>query len=629
METKLVLQFNVDESLFTGISRLKAVLGFETAKNSGDGIVTVTAEQGEKIGVCLRENAAEISYKQKHQFFRELGVLVERLKKGETQFDVEEDGQFEQVATMIDTSRCAVPTVKTFCKLADRLALMGYNMIMVYIEDLMKLPNYPYFGYMRGRYTPEEFRAIDDYCFAYGIEIVPCLECYGHMEKYLFWGEAYDIKDTSSVLLAREPKTFAFLDELIKTVSSSVRSKKIHIGMDEAWDMGRGRFLTKHGHVQPFEIFNEYMESLIAIVDKYSLTPYMWSDMYFRFCDTSGYQLYYGKDFNIPPEVVAKIPKNMQLVFWHYGEEPRCDDYMLKKHLELDRGVMYAGGFWDWVGHFPEHDYAMDACKYSLDCCRKNNVKQVMATVWRNDNAECDLFASLFDLSFFAENCYQKDVPVDILRERFLATTGENYDAFYAMQLYHNTKREGETYYSFSNRFLGKPLFWQDVMEGLYDTHLFAKPMSGHYAACANEMQNYVNGTGDFAYLYDFAFKVFEYLAVKTEIAEKLVPAYKNGDENTLREIAEKLLPCLKEKTAAVHTAHKKNWHANYKALGWGNLDVRYAGVAARCETAIEQIKGYLNGEIDVLEGLEEERLYKGLNGFITYASIASPNLKT
>ena len=46
------------------------------------------------------------------------------------------------------------------------------------------------------------------------------------MEKYLTWWEANEIKDTRSVLLAREPKTFEFLDELIKTASSCVRSKK-------------------------------------------------------------------------------------------------------------------------------------------------------------------------------------------------------------------------------------------------------------------------------------------------------------------------------------------------------------------------------------------------------------------
>ena len=250
-----------------------------------------------------------------------------------------------------------------------------------------------------------------------------------------------------------------------------------------------------------------------------------------------------------------------------------------------------------------------------------------MATMWRNDNTECDLFASLFDLSFFAEKCYDKNVSKDKLKARFEATIGGSYDAFYAMRLYHNTKRDGEEYYSFSNRFFGKPLFWQDIMEGLYDSLLFDKPMSKHYSACAKEMEKYQGG--EWSYLYDLAFKVFDYLAVKTKIAENLVPAYKEGNKELLARVADEWLPLLKEKTVTVHKAHKDSWFKTYKAFGWGNLDIRYAGVAARCDTAQMQLRQYLNGEIDVLETLEEERLYKGLNGFITYSSISSPNLKT
>ena len=86
---------------------------------------------------------------------------------------------------------------------------------------MIEMKNRPYFGYMRGKYTKEDIRAIDGYAYDYGIEVIPCIECYGHMAKYLIWDEAADIKDTSSVLLAREEKTFEFLDELIENVSSS------------------------------------------------------------------------------------------------------------------------------------------------------------------------------------------------------------------------------------------------------------------------------------------------------------------------------------------------------------------------------------------------------------------------
>ena len=40
----------------------------------------------------------------------------------------------------------------------------------LYTEDTFEVNNEPYFGYMRGRYTPEDIRIIDDYGYDYGYE---------------------------------------------------------------------------------------------------------------------------------------------------------------------------------------------------------------------------------------------------------------------------------------------------------------------------------------------------------------------------------------------------------------------------------------------------------------------------
>ena len=110
-------------------------------------------------------------------------------------------------------------------------------------------------------------------------------------------------------------------------------------------------------------------------------------------------------------------------------------------------------------------------------------------------------------------------------------------------------------------------------------------------------------------------------------IAENLVPSYKQGDREALKETARILLPALKEKTAAVHKAHKKMWFASNKVLGWSNLDIRYAGMVARCDTAIDLIEAYLSGELENLEELDQERLYKPLSGFAHYSAMATPNI--
>ena len=612
---KKFFTFKTDEQFASGIKRLQDILGFEY----GDGI-TVTAQKSDRLGVTLKGGQAVIYYTKKHLFFRELGILCQHAD--EECFELFEDTSFETLSVMLDASRCAVPTVASVQMMLDHLVLMGYGMAMMYTEDTVELPSRPYFGYMRGRYTADELRAMDDYAYEYGIEMIPCIECYGHMGKYLNWSEASAIKDTAEVLLAREEKTFEFLDELIGTVSSCYRSKRIHIGMDEAWDMGRGKFLDKHGYVPPLEIFTEYMDRLIGITDKYGLTPMMWSDMYFRACSPTGN--YYDESIEVPLEIAARIPKNVELVFWHYGEGHRCNDYMLKKHVALGRKTLFAGGLWSWIGHFPEHNYTMSATRLALNACRNNNIREVMMTVWLNDNAECDIFATLFGLSYFAELCFNWEVTDEERAERFKATTGADYDSFYAMSLYHNRFENGEEYPSYHDRFAGKPLFWQDIMEGMYEPNLFKNPMSDHYAACAERMKQYKNDR--WQYLYDLAYRCFDYLALKTLIAENLQPAYKNGDRDKLCEIANTLLPLLKEKTVAVHEAHKAAWFHTNKVVGWSNMDIRYGGVVARCDTAIMLINRYLDGKDETIEELEVTRLPRGYHGFTRYTRNASPN---
>ena len=615
MSKTIILNFNACEDFLCGIGRLKEILNFDIG-----GGITVSAKKSDKNGVSLKDGKATIYYTRKSVFFRELGVLVEHARVSDC-FEVLEDNFFKSLSTMIDASRCAVPTVKTMHRTLDYLALMGYDMAMLYTEDTVKLENRPYFGYMRGRYTKEDLKAIDDYAYAYGIEMIPCIECYGHMERYLAWSEAAPIKDTEKVLLAREEKTFRFLDELISTVSSCFRSNRIHIGMDEAWGMGRGKFMDRHGYVSPFEIFSEYMERLVEITNKYGLKPMMWSDMYFR--NGSPSHQYYDESIEIPTEVAARIPKEVELVFWHYGEKYQCDDYMLKKHVALDRDIIFAGGLWSWIGHFPEHNYALETSRFSLNACRNNGVSSAMITVWSNDNAECDLFANLYGLSFFAELCFDKNADRDKLARRFEAVTGGSAEAFYSMSLYHNAF-DGESYENYRDRFFGKPLFWQDIMEGFFDSQLFEKPMSGHYAASAQKMKKFRGGEWD--YLYRLTEKIFDYLATKCLIAESLVPAYENGDKETLAEISGTLLPLLKEKTAAVHEAHKKAWLDSLKVFGWSNLDYRYGGMAARCDTAKMLIDRYLSGEENSLPELEEPRLHKALNGFTRYSLIVPTN---
>ncbi len=608
------LKFNAPAELSVGIKRLSSVLGYEM----GEG-VQINAVQGERVGASYKNGVGTVYYKEKHHFWRELAILVDHIKKNK-ELDTTEDTHFDTLGLMICVSRGMVPTNKTLEKYIDYLAVMGYNLVMLQTDDLFEIKERPYFGYMRGRYTADELRAFDDYAYEYGIEAIPCIECYAHMKTYLIWPEAQDIKDTATVLLAREEKTFEFVEDMVRTISACFRSKRIHIGMDEAWDMGRGNFLTKHGQVPILEIFNEYMERLISIMNKYELRPMMWSDMYFRCSRTDN--VYYHPDTVIPESTKKAIPEGVELIFWNYGEERKCDYYMLDQHKELNREIISCGGLWEWTGHFPNNDKAYEATEYFVGACRAKDVTKFMTTTWFI-NSECDMFATLLGLSFTAALVYNKNASEDYRRERFEAETGGSFDAFNVMTRYHN-KCDGREFASNDVMFLGKHLFWQDVMEGLYDTYLFDEPMSEHYKDATERIRKF-RDDGKWDYLYEYCEAVFDYLYTKCYVAERLVPSYKNGDKAMLSKIADEYLPTLKEKIGRVHAIHRNIWFKYNKDFGFINNDIHYGGMVARIDFAATKLTAYLRGECEKLDELEEKRLEKPLWAFSEYSMIATP----
>ena len=81
------------------------------------------------------------------------------------------------------------------------MAIFGMNMLMLYTEDTYEIEGYPFFGYQRGRYTNEELREIDDYAFDLGIEVIPCIQTFGHLGKFLRYKQHSNIAENDRVLL--------------------------------------------------------------------------------------------------------------------------------------------------------------------------------------------------------------------------------------------------------------------------------------------------------------------------------------------------------------------------------------------------------------------------------------------
>ena len=78
---------------------------------------------------------------------------------------------------------------------------------MLYMEDTYEIPEYPYFGHLRGRYTQVELKALDTYAQAVGVTLIPAIQTLAHLTNPLKWQFAGNIRDTEDILLVGEEET--------------------------------------------------------------------------------------------------------------------------------------------------------------------------------------------------------------------------------------------------------------------------------------------------------------------------------------------------------------------------------------------------------------------------------------
>ena len=549
-----------------------------------------------------------VEYAAKTDFFR-AATILESIKDTEESVDISAENRFDTCGIMIDVSRNAVLKIETVKDVIRYMARMGLNMLMLYTEDTYKMEDYPYFGYMRGAYTPDEIHEIVDYAEIFGIECVPCIQTLAHLAKALRWNFADNMKgvcDTNDILMIDEEKTYAFIESMIKTVRGCFKTEKIHIGMDEAHFVGLGEYLNKHGYTDRFELLSRHLGRVCEIVKKYGFEPMMWSDMFFRLCSENGG---YEADGKLPDNVSALIPESVSMVYWdYYNIDKEKYNLMIKAHKLMNRKIVFAGGIWTWAGVALNYDKTFATTTPALSACLENDVKDVFATMWGDDGAECSIYEALLGMQLFAEYNYSEK-PEEELDKMFKICTGFDADAF---RLFGIDTFDAELCPN-HDAVVSKQVLYQDLLQGLFDRNFSALDLKTHYAEYAERLAALPN-MGNLEYLFEYHRTLVGVLYKKCDLGIRITNAYKENDKKALDELCgetDELLTQVKK----LHGAAADMWYKNNKPFGFELLDFRFGGMETRIGRAKERITDYLNGKIESVPELEEERLWFGEEG--------------
>ena len=588
-----------------------------------NGGITVVAEPASSPSVSFDGNNGKIGYVSLVSFCRSLALLVGHAKQQKPLL-LEETIAFDEAGISLDLSRGAVLKPEAVKKYIRYVATMGLDYVLLYIEDTYTIPELPYFGYMRGRYTEDELRDIDHYGAELGVEVIPLIQTASHLEHYLKWGENWSCRCTEKTLLVGSEDVYKLIDQMLSTISRCFTTKRIHLGMDEAFDLNMGNYLARNGLQDLADVFAYHLERVLQIAKKYDFAPMCWGPL--------------KSDRGTDADRIRQIPGNESLStfagsYSYLSEETFlkiCAPYREWLGEEFSSRLCFCGPIWTWMGSVCDNKLTYSLCEYLLTMCKKHGFRKVLGTVWGDDGSECNHFLSIFGAQIYAEYKYSNNVSLASVMERFECITGISAQAFMDMSDFHMVPNRTEDLTIYTNGhlyvhdFIGKKLMWQDIMVGLKDRQLFDVPMSQPYAELANKFHDYQKQCGKLQSQFQFIESLFDMMSAKCAIAEQLKPRYEQNDRAYLKLVADQLLPALAVKVENTRKLYRDMWYADNKPFGLEVVEIRYGGLIARIDSAISRLNAYLDGQIDRLEELDEPRLSMECQDSIYYTRTSS-----
>ena len=508
---------------------------------------------------------------------------------------------FKKCGVMLDMSRDGVMKVSALKKFIDVLSKIGMNAVYIYLEDTYEIKGYPMFGYMRGRYTIDELREIDNYCVSKGVDFVPCIQTLGHMAQYLRYPQAANVRDTENELLCGAQETYELIEAMIKTMRESISGNKLHIGMDEALELGNGKYYQLHGFEEKSVIFRKHLDRVCEICKKYDFTPMIWDDVARTLIKAENC------------DDLANALPDVELVPWRYGickpdpVKPLIDD--LKK---FERPITFAGGGWTWGTLLPRYNWANATVVTTAKAASENGVENFMLTLWGDDGCQCNYWLAMPQILALAYyNEYGKEGTIEELCKYSEEIGVIDYSICEIANVFDQPKGYDTC--------VGKRLIWGDIC--FNSARVFDKEYSEILQEAAKKIQPFIHRRDCNKAFYEYIHICLKTVSLKAYLLTNIRDAYFKKDREFLSEVLEIHLPALRRLYIRLEKKHRELWLDTYKPYGYQKVECRYGSQLMRIKYLSDRLKDYLNGKIDALDEFNEEPLpseNEGNTSFLT-----------
>ncbi len=501
---------------------------------------------------------------------------------------------FNKFGVMVDCSRNAVMTVDQLKKFITVISKMGYNQVHLYMEDTYEVNGEKFFGYLRGKYTKEELKELDDFAYSIGVELVPNIQTLAHMAAFIKWRT--DLKDIDDILLVGDEKVYDLIDRMFESLRECFRTEKLHIGMDEAHNLGHGRYLDFHGQQDRFDILLGHLNRVCEIADKYDFEPMMWSDMFYRLASGGNY---YEVASKFGESIKAKIPEKLTLVYWdYYTHDKKRYLGMIKGHRQLSDNIAFGGGAWKWSGFAPHNYFSLKATKAAISACVDTNLQDVFITMWGDNGGECSSYAVLPTLCYGA--CIAQGITKMLdVKQKFYEWVGVKFDDFMLLDSPNliDTKDQivnPSKYFLYADCFMS---IFQNTEKAEYCLK---------FASIARKLNLAAKRAGEYAYLFETLAKLCRVLEIKVNICTRTRQAYSSGNNEQLDTVIVDYKKMIK-RTQEFYNTFRNQWYIENKPHGFDIQDIRLGGLIARMRACLDRLIQYRDGKINSIPELEEK----------------------
>jgi len=213
--------------------------------------------------------------------------------------------QFSKIGLHLDL-RIQVLPIAALRRVAREAAEGGMNTLIVEWEA-----SFPYREHAilsnRYAYTRSEVENFMGDCIAWGLDVIPLQQCFGHVEYILQHRRYAHLRESETDLCqvcpSRIEDAIAVFTEVFRDVAAAHPSPYFHIGGDETYLLGHCPACKTRAKAEgKSRLYVDYFKRAAAEIIKLGKRPLLWIDMLLKH-----------------PEAAAEMPSECIFIDWNYG----------------------------------------------------------------------------------------------------------------------------------------------------------------------------------------------------------------------------------------------------------------------------------------------------------------------